>query len=88
MFKKILIFPIRVYQVLISPLLGPTCRFEPSCSNYMIQAINEWGIFKGVYLGARRIGRCHPWGPHGPDPVPPNPKRNKADHATKTTTES
>ena len=49
----------------------------------MIQAINEWGVFKGVYLGLRRIGKCHPWGPHGPDPVPQNPKR-KQSNAAKT----
>ena len=68
--KWIFIFPIRVYQKLISPLLGPTCRFQPSCSHYMIEAINEWGIFKGIFLGLKRIGRCHPWGGFGPDPVP------------------
>lgn len=68
--KIIFIFPIRVYQKLISPLLGPTCRYEPSCSHYMIGAINEWGIIKGIFLGLKRIGRCHPWGGHGHDPVP------------------
>jgi len=76
MFKRLMILPIRAYQIMLSPLLGPTCRFEPSCSNYMIEAINEWGILKGVYLGLRRIGRCHPWGAHGPDPVPKNEKKH------------
>ncbi|MCB0532291.1 MAG: membrane protein insertion efficiency factor YidD [Lewinellaceae bacterium] len=67
--------PIRLYQVTLSPLLGGSkCRFQPTCSNYAIQAIEEWGIFKGTYLAARRILRCHPWGGFGPDPVP---KRDK-----------
>jgi putative membrane protein insertion efficiency factor len=68
--KKILILPIRFYQIAISPILGPKCRFQPTCSQYMIQAIEEWGIFKGTWLGIKRIGKCHPWGPHGHDPVP------------------
>ncbi|RLD19279.1 MAG: membrane protein insertion efficiency factor YidD [Bacteroidetes bacterium] len=68
--RKIVIFPIRVYQWTISPLLGSSCRFNPTCSHYMVHAIEEWGIFKGVWLGLKRIGRCHPWGGHGYDPVP------------------
>jgi len=75
--KYIFIIPIRIYQVTLSPLLGPTCRFEPSCSKYMIKAIEEWGIFKGLWMGIKRIGRCHPWSPGGYDPVPE--KHNKAD---------
>jgi len=70
MLKKIFIFPVRVYQLTLSPLLGAHCRYEPSCSQYMIDAINEWGPFKGIWLGLKRIGRCHPWGGHGHDPVP------------------
>ncbi|HOJ90025.1 MAG TPA: membrane protein insertion efficiency factor YidD [Saprospiraceae bacterium] len=66
----LLIFPIKCYQWLISPLLGKNCRFEPTCSNYMIQALKEWGIFKGSWLGLKRISRCHPWGSFGEDPVP------------------
>jgi putative membrane protein insertion efficiency factor len=69
-FRQIFIFPIRVYQVLISPLLGSNCRYQPTCSQYMIEAINEWGPVKGVWLGLKRIGRCHPWAGHGHDPVP------------------
>lgn len=69
-FKKIFILPVRLYQILLSPLLGSNCRFQPTCSNYMIQAIEEWGVIKGVWLGLKRIFRCHPWGPHGHDPVP------------------
>lgn len=72
--KKIFIIPIRFYQLAISPLLGPKCRFQPTCSHYMIQAIMEWGIFKGTWMGMKRISKCHPWGPHGHDPVP---KKNK-----------
>lgn len=73
--KKIFIFPIKLYQWLISPLLGNNCRFEPSCSQYMVEAIEEWGPFKGIYIGIKRIGKCHPWGPHGHDPVPKKPKK-------------
>jgi len=70
MIKQIFILPVRLYQLTLSPLLGAHCRFEPSCSQYMIDAINEWGSIKGIWLGLRRIGRCHPWGGHGHDPVP------------------
>lgn len=69
-FNYIIIFPIRVYQIFISPILGKNCRFNPTCSNYMIQAVNEWGIFYGFYLGIRRITKCHPWGGTGDDPIP------------------
>lgn len=68
--KKILILPIRFYQVAISPLIGPSCRFSPTCSHYMIEAIEEWGILRGMWMGVKRIARCHPWGGHGYDPVP------------------
>jgi uncharacterized protein len=70
--SKILILPIKIYQKIISPLLPPKCRYQPTCSTYMIQALDEWGPFKGLYLGIRRIGRCHPWGGMGFDPVPKN----------------
>jgi uncharacterized protein len=72
--KFILILPIRFYQLVISPLLGPKCRYQPTCSHYMIGAIREWGPFMGLYLGVKRILRCHPWSDHPMhDPVP---KRN------------
>jgi len=74
--QAIFIFPIRVYQRVISPLLGPTCRYEPTCSHYMVGAIKEWGVLKGTFIGLKRIGRCHPWGSMGPDPVPKNPKKS------------
>lgn len=70
MFKRIFIFPIRVYQATLSPLLGAHCRHVPSCSQYTAEAIQEWGVVKGITLGAKRIGRCHPWGTSGYDPVP------------------
>jgi putative membrane protein insertion efficiency factor len=62
--------PIRAYQRFISPLLGDRCRFYPSCSQYMLQAIERHGAFRGVYLGVRRLLRCHPWNPGGFDEVP------------------
>ena len=65
-----LILFVRAYQIVLSPLLGSNCRYQPTCSSYMIGAIEEWGPFKGTWLGLKRIGRCHPWGDHGPDPVP------------------
>lgn len=73
--KKIFILPIRFYQVFISPMLGPKCRFEPTCSHYAVEAIEEWGVIKGIYLGTKRLFKCHPWGPFGADPVPKNPKK-------------
>ena len=63
-----LILLIRVYQVTISPLLGPACRFEPTCSRYMIEALRKYGVFKGLFKGVMRICRCHPWHPGGYDP--------------------
>ena len=62
--------PILFYRQLISPLLPNSCRFTPSCSQYMLSAIDQWGVFKGGLLGLKRIAKCHPWGPHGHDPVP------------------
>lgn len=59
---------IRVYQWTISPLLGPTCRFEPSCSRYMIGALHKYGLFRGSWRGVKRICRCNPWHPGGYDP--------------------
>jgi putative membrane protein insertion efficiency factor len=61
---------IKLYQWTISPLLGPKCRFTPSCSNYALEALKKYGIFKGAWLAGKRISRCHPWGGHGYDPVP------------------
>jgi len=61
---------IRFYQKCISPILPNVCRYKPSCSEYFIEALQMYGIFKGSYLGIKRILRCHPWGGSGYDPVP------------------
>ena len=61
---------IRVYQLLLSPILPPSCRFLPSCSDYAAEAIRRHGLIAGLGLAARRIARCHPWGSGGYDPVP------------------
>lgn len=68
--EKIVISLVRGYQILISPLLGNNCRFEPTCSHYMIEAITRFGVIRGSWLGLRRISRCHPWHEGGIDPVP------------------
>jgi hypothetical protein len=62
---------IRAYQLVVSPWLGPRCRFYPSCSNFALEAIEVHGMLRGGWLALRRIGRCHPWHPGGFDPVPP-----------------
>jgi uncharacterized protein len=69
--KTALIRSIRVYQSYISPLFPPTCRFQPTCSQYAIEAIDRFGAFKGGWLATKRILRCHPFHPGGYDPVPP-----------------
>lgn len=68
--RKTFILLVKSYQVLISPLLGNNCRFYPSCSSYMIQAIEQKGVIKGVFLGVKRLLKCHPWNEGGIDPVP------------------
>jgi len=70
MLKAILIGLVKGYQNIISPHLPMACRYHPSCSQYMIEAVQKHGALKGVWLGMKRIGRCHPWGGHGFDPVP------------------
>ncbi|GIK59797.1 MAG: membrane protein insertion efficiency factor YidD [Ignavibacteriota bacterium] len=76
-FKKIfeflaipLIIVIKIYQLIISPLFPPSCRFTPTCSHYTIEALRKYGIIKGSWLGFKRIIKCHPWGGSGYDPVP------------------
>lgn len=69
--KYLFLGVIRLYQVTISPLLGPVCRFYPSCSHYAYGAIATHGALKGTYLAVRRLLRCHPWSRGGLDPVPP-----------------
>ncbi|PTQ95819.1 hypothetical protein C8P68_105329 [Mucilaginibacter yixingensis] len=61
---------IKIYQYFLSPLLGVSCRYTPSCSQYGVEAIKKYGAFKGGWLTLKRIARCNPWGGHGHDPVP------------------
>jgi putative membrane protein insertion efficiency factor len=68
--KVLLILPIRFYQVAISPLMAPHCRFYPTCSAYAVEAITRFGALKGAYLATHRLMRCHPWAEGGLDPVP------------------
>lgn len=62
---------IRFYQYVISPMIGPKCRYTPTCSSYGIEALRTHGAVKGLWLTAKRVARCHPWGGSGYDPVPP-----------------
>jgi len=68
---------IRVYQLVLSPFLGRSCRYQPTCSAYAIEAIKVWGPFKGFWLAVKRISSCHPWGGDGYDPVPEKKSDNK-----------
>ena len=69
MIKLFFIIPIKIYQLLLSPYIGKSCRFEPTCSSYSIESINRYGVIKGVSLSLKRILKCHPWGDSGYDPV-------------------
>lgn len=68
--RKLAVAAITAYRYTISPMLGPACRFHPSCSEYAQQAIDRYGLARGGWLAARRLCRCHPWHPGGHDPVP------------------
>lgn len=68
--KQIVIALIKGYQRFISPLLASSCRFHPTCSQYTLEAVERYGAAKGLWLGAKRISRCHPFNPGGYDPVP------------------
>jgi putative membrane protein insertion efficiency factor len=68
--KNIVLFLIRCYQVLLSPLLGRHCRFYPTCSSYTYEAIKKHGLFKGIFLGGKRLLKCHPFHPGGVDLIP------------------
>jgi uncharacterized protein len=68
--QRVFIAAIRLYQMTLSQVLPPSCRFYPSCSEYTLQAVAKYGVLKGGWLGAKRIARCHPFHPGGYDPVP------------------
>lgn len=74
--RIIAIMPIKAYQYVISPMLGPRCRFTPTCSDYAIEAINLHGVLKGSWLASQRLLKCHPLHPGGHDPVPGSKKTN------------
>ncbi len=73
--RTALILLIRFYRYAVSPLLGPRCRFHPTCSEYALEAVSRHGALRGTWLALRRLLRCHPWHPPGHDPVPPAPRR-------------
>lgn len=68
--RRLVAMLIMAYQKLVSPALGPNCRFQPTCSQYALEAVQRHGVLKGVWLAAKRIGRCHPLNEGGYDPVP------------------
>ena len=70
MMRRLAIFLLRFYKRFLSPLLPPMCRFEPTCSMYTMQAVDKYVALRGIWLGIRRLGRCHPFNPGGWDPVP------------------
>ncbi len=73
--KRLLIAMVRGYQLLISPFLGQNCRYMPSCSAYTIEAMEKHGPLKGIWMGLKRVGRCHPFREGGYDPVPDTDKK-------------
>ena len=70
MMRRLAIFLLRCYKRFLSPLLPPMCRFEPTCSVYTMHAVEKYGVPRGVWLGMKRLARCHPFNPGGWDPVP------------------
>ncbi len=74
MINKIIVYPliftIKIYQLFISPIIGQNCRFMPTCSEYTVNCLKQFGLIKGLFLSFKRISKCHPWGNHGYDPVP------------------
>jgi putative membrane protein insertion efficiency factor len=70
MLKRLVVLLIRFYQYAISPFLGRSCRYHPSCSEYAVEAVEKYGALRGSWLAMKRVGRCHPWHPGGYDPVP------------------
>ena len=74
MINKIIALPliliIKTYQIFISPMIGQNCRYLPTCSEYTVECLKQFGIIKGAFISIKRISNCHPWGSHGYDPVP------------------
>ena len=81
-FKTLLLLLIRFYQLCISPLLGPRCRFYPTCSSYAMEAIQVHGAAKGFWLATKRLCKCHPFHPGGFDPVPQNTESSASTHSS------
>ena len=77
--QRVLLACVRAYQLAISPLLGPTCRFYPTCSTYAVEAIEMHGAWRGVWMTAKRILKCHPFHPGGVDLVPGTESRHRLD---------
>ena len=67
--RSVLVWLVKAYRYAVSPMLGPSCRFEPSCSCYAVEALERHGAARGTWLAAKRVCRCHPWHPGGYDPV-------------------
>ncbi len=86
MIRHIALLFIRLYQLLISPLLGPSCRFTPSCSCYAATCIERFGALRGTWLASRRLLKCHPFGPHGYDPPPVRLDESNISHLRKART--
>lgn len=78
--RQIYTLPIHFYRLFISPVLGPHCRYQPTCSSYAIEAVERFGIFKGTWMAIRRVSRCHPWHEGGYDPVPELKSDHKHEH--------
>ena len=85
--RKIVIFPfvalVRFYQIAISPYTPSSCRYQPTCSHYTVEALKVHGLFKGGWLAIKRIGSCHPWGGSGYDPVPPKDSESRSEISAK-----
>ena len=77
---RLLALPLRLYRLVVSPLLGQRCRFAPTCSRYALDALECRGALRGSWLAVRRVGRCHPWHPGGHDPVPPARSATDSDY--------
>jgi putative membrane protein insertion efficiency factor len=79
--NRLLVWLLRAYQLVVSPMLGPSCRFYPTCSNYAIEALRLHGAARGGWLAMRRVCRCHPWNAGGNDPVPSPPTACGCNHS-------